>query len=286
MQKSSVNNFLVLATNTIILIVTVIFPSGSNETNVIVMAVVHALAVALPLLIASIIVFSGKLRYAAPSFKFITKEHTKRVLSLGGVFFLVQIAYMVIMSTKEFLIAKTSGNSYVVEYQAYYKLFSLGSTVFALALTPIWSVITKAKAENNYSWIEDTYKRFMLLAAAFSFGEFLIIPFMRPLINVWLGEDALPNVSALTGFLFAVLGGLMIVNSVLSSITNGLGTLNVQAVCFLIGAVAKIPLSYLFAEMVGSWNGVVISNIICVGLYCVIQPIFIKKKMRVKRKGE
>ena len=286
MQKSSINNFLVLCTNTITLIVALVYPSGSNETNVIVMAVVHALAVALPLLIASIAVFSGKLKYAVPSIKHVTKEHTKRVLSLGGVFFFIQIAYMIIMSTNEFLITKTAGNAYVVEYQAYYKLFSLGSTVFALALTPIWSVITKAKTENNNAWIWSTYKKFMLLAAVFSVGEFLIIPLMRPLINIWLGADALPNISVISGFLFAFLGCLMIVNSVLSSIANGLGTLKIQAVCFLIGAVAKIPLSYLFFELLGSWNGVVLSNIVCVGLYCVIQPIFMKKIINVNLKGE
>lgn len=286
MQKSSINNFLVLCTNTIILIVALVCPSGSNETNVIVMAIVHAVAVALPLLIVSIIIFGGKLRYAIPSLKFVTKEHTKQVLSLGGIFFLIQIAYMAIMSTNEFLITKTSGNSYVVEYQAYYKLFSLGSTVFALALTPIWSAITKAKAENNYFWIKVTYKRFMILAAIFSIGEFLIVPLMKPLINVWLGVDTLPNSSVFTGILFAVLACLMMINSVLSSITNGLGALKIQAICFLIGAIAKVPLAYLFVNIMGSWNGVVVSNIVCVGLYCIIQPLFIQKTINVKIKGE
>ncbi|MBP1573094.1 MAG: MATE family efflux transporter [Oscillospiraceae bacterium] len=277
MQKSSINNFLVLCTNTIILVVALVFPSGSNETNVIVMAVVHAVAVALPLLIASIVVFGGRLRFAIPNIKFVTKQHIKQVLSLGGMFFILQLAYMVIMSTNEFLITKTSGNAYVVEYQAYYKLFSLGSTVFALALTPIWSVITKAKAEKNYAWIEATYKRFMLLATIFAAGEFVIIPLMNPLMNIWLGEDALPSVSIFTGVLFAILGCLMIVNSVLSSITNGLGKLKIQSVCFLLGAVAKIPLSYFLVGIMNSWNGVVLSNIVCVGLYCIIQPLVIKK---------
>ena len=286
MQKSSINNLLVLCTNTMVLIVALVYPSGSNEKNVIVMAVVHAIAVALPLLIATIVVFAGKLRYAVPSIKCVTRTHTKSVLSLGGTFFLIQIAYMIIMSTNEFLITKTAGSAYVVDYQAYYKLFSLGSTVFALALTPIWSVISKAKAENNYSWIRSTYKRFMLLAVAFSIGEFLIIPLMKPLMNIWLGANTLQNISIVTGILFGVLGCLMIFNSVLSSIANGLGALKIQAVCFLVGATAKIPLSYFFVEIIGSWDGVVISNIVCVGLYCIIQPIFMNKTIKDEIEGE
>lgn len=277
MQKSSINNFLVLCTNTMVLIVALVYPSGNNDTNVIVMAIVHAIAVALPLLGATIVVFSGKLRHVVPNIKCVTKTHTKSVLSLGGTFFIIQIAYMIIMSTNEFLITKTAGSAYVVDYQAYYKLYSLGSTVFALALTPIWSVITKAKAENNYSWIRNTYKRFMLLAAVFSVGEFLIIPLMKPLMNIWLGENALQNISIVTGILFAILGCLMIFNSVLSSIANGLGALKIQTICFVVGALAKIPISYVLVKILDSWNGVIIANIICMGIYCILQPLFMKK---------
>ena len=286
LQKSSINNFLVLCTNTMILVIALIFPSGSNETNVIVMAVVHALAVALPLLLATIIIFFGKLRYAIPNIKYITKSHIKKVLSLGGTFFFIQIAYMVIMSTNEFLITQTSGNIYVVEYQAYYKLYSLGSTVFALALTPIWSVITKAKTEGNYTWIMSTYKKFMLLAIIFYAGEFLIIPIMRPLINIWIGADALPSISILTSVLFAILGCLMILNSILSSIANGMGDLKIQTICFMIGAIIKVPLSILLVELTNRWDGVIIANIICVGLYCLIQPLLIKRMIFNKEKKQ
>lgn len=279
LQKSSINNFLVLCTNIIILIATLIIPSGDNDKNVLVMSIVHAIAVAVPLIIATIIVFTGQLKYAKPKLSCITKKHTLEVLSLGGVFFLVQIAYMLIMSTNEFLITRTSGNEYVVGYQAYYKLFSLGSTIFALALTPIWSVITKAKAENNNTWIEKTYKKFMLLALIFCVGEVFIVVIMRPLMNVWLGKDNVPVINIFTGLLFAILGCEMMVNSVLSSIANGLGKLKDQAICFFIGALLKIPLSYLLVKIMNSWNGVVLANVICMGIYCVVQPITIKKIM-------
>lgn len=285
LQKSSINNFLVLCTNVIILLVAWIYPSGNNDTNVIVMAIVHAIAVALPLLIASLAVFLGKLKYAIPRICFVSKKHIKGVLSLGGAFFFVQIAYMLIMSTNEFLITKTSGSAFVVNYQAYYKLFSLGSTMFALALTPIWSVITKAKAENNYQWIYATYKRFMILAVFFCVCEFLLIAFMKIIMNIWLGQDTPADLNAFTGFLFALLGCGMVINSVLSSIANGLGELKIQAICFIIGAIAKIPLAYLLTSLLGSWNGVVISNVICIGIYCIIQPIYFRKNRMLSKRN-
>lgn len=277
LQKSSVNNFLVLCTNMMILLVVKFYPSGTNNENIVVMALFYAVAVCLPLLTSSVIVFGGKLRYAWPRLRYVSKGYIKKVLSLGGVFFFVQIAYMVIMSTNEFLITRTSGNAFNVDYQAYYKLFSLGGTVFSLTLTPIWSVITKAKTEQNIGWIKNTYKRFMFLAIFFCVGELLIIVVMKPLMHVWLGESSLSSISYVSGSLFALLGCIMIFNSVLSSVANGIGELKVQAICFGVGALLKVPLAFLFVSISDSWYGVVIANIICMGIYGCVQPFFMRK---------
>lgn len=277
LQKSSINNFLVLCTNILTLLCVKLIPSYSNDINIVVMAAVHAAAVALPLFIASVVVFAGKLKYAIPKIRYVSRPYIKKVLSLGGIFFFIQIAYMVIMSTNEFLITKTAGNAHVVEYQAYYKLFSVGSTVFALALTPIWSVVTKAQAEKNYLWIKKTYKRFMLLAALACGCECLIVALMKPLMKIWLGAEFAVNTDYWVGAIFALLGCLMILNGVLSSIANGTGKLKTQAVFFGAGAVLKIPLAYACVYLTGSWIGVVVANLISMGIYTVVQPFVFSK---------
>lgn len=283
LQKSSINNFLVLCTNVLILLATLLIPSRSNEINIIIMAIIHALAVAFPLLIATIVIFNSDLKYARPQIKNVSKKDIKDVLSLGGIFFLIQIEYMIIMSTNEFLISKTGGSKYVVDYQVYYKLFSLGSTIFALALTPLWSVITKAKAEKNYVWIKNTYKKFLLLAGVFCAGEFLLIFFMEPILVIWVGADNIPDIKLWNSIIFAILGCLMILNSVQSSIANGLGELKIQLICFTLGAILRIPLSYILVGVMGDWIGVVAANVVCMLIYCVVQPVevqlFFKKKI-------
>lgn len=277
LQKSSINNLLVLCSNTMILLFVLILPSADNNTNIIIIALVYAFAIVLPLLIATLIVFSCRLKFAIPRFCFYSRDHAKRVLSLGGRFFILQIAYMIIMSTNEFFIARFVSNSCVVSYQIYYKVFSLGSTVFALALTPIWSVVTKAKAENKLPWIYATYKKFMLLAGVFCVGEFLIIPMMKWIIRIWIGESKMLDINCLNSILFAILGCLMILNSVLSSVVNGLAELKIQGICFTVGALTKPVLSYIFVCLIGSWIGVVVANIVCMGVYCIAQPIYMKK---------
>lgn len=277
LQKSSINNFLVLCTNISILIAINVIPSGSNNRNIIVMSIVHTIAVLLPLLIASICVFSTKLRHAIPKLKYVSKEYIKKVLTLGGIFFFVQVAYMIIMSTNEYLLTLTTGNSFVVEYQAYYKIFSISSTVFALALTPVWSIITKAKAEKNKSWVIKTYKKFMLLAGLFCLFELILVIIMRPLMSIWLGKNLNFELSTITGIIFAIYGCLMVTNTTLSTFANGLSELKVQAICFGIGAIAKVPLSIFLTNVIHHWTGVIIANVICMGIYTIVEPFFVKK---------
>ncbi len=280
-QKSSINNLLSLFTSIITLLMVLILPSRDNDSNMILMAVIHSVAVALPLLVATVVVFCGRLKEISPSVKYVDRTHAQGVLSLGGKFLFAQIAYMVIMSTNELLITKLSGSQYVVEYQAYYKIFSLSSTAFALMLTPLWSAITKAIAEKQKQWVTSIYQKFMLLAGAFSVIEFLLVLFVDFIIKIWLRDDFTGSVSYVSAAMMASICCLMMFNSVLSSVSNGTGRLKAQVVCFVVGAALKVPLAILCVHLLKSWNGVLVANILCMGIYTVVQPILYKKDIIV-----
>jgi len=283
LQKSSVNNFLHLCSTVISLICVLIIPSGNNDRNVIVMATVHLLAVIIPLIVATVVAFGGKeLRNAIPSIKAFSKKHAKEVLSLGGTFLFVQLAYMVIINTNEFLITYLTSSEEVVNYQIYHKLFTLGGTVFSLALTPVWSAVTKAFTEKNFNWINSLYKKLLLISGVGVLLEFLLVPFLQIFINLWLGEDAI-KVNFSYGFAFAALGGLIILNGALSSIANGVGELKTQAIFFGIGAIAKVPLAWAFVRLMNSWIGVVLANVIALLIYCLVQPLWLKKYLDKNR---
>ncbi len=282
LQKSSVNNFLTLCSSVIILAAVSILPPGDNNQNMVLMAIINSVAVIAPLLAATVIVFCfGTLKKAVPSFKYFTFKHAKDVLSLGSIFLLVQVEYMIIMSTNEYLITLFVGNSAVVSYQIYYKLFSLGATVFSLALTPIWSAVTKAFTEKNYIWINKLYKRLVLLAALGGIAELLLVPFLQIFVNIWLGNTAI-KVNMLYGLAFAALCTFMIFNSAFSSIANGVGELKTQLIFFAFGAIIKFPLAWIMIKFSDSWISVVWANTIALGLYCIIQPIWLKNYLKKK----
>ena len=280
LQLSSVNNALSLCTSALTLVAVLLIPSGSNDRNLVVMATVHLLAVLIPLLAVGVFVFGvSRYRSIAPSLFACDGRHSKQVLSLGGSFFFVQLTFMVIMNTNEYLITLLTGNQLVVEYSIYHKLFTLGGTVVSLALTPVWSAVTWAFAEQNYAWVRALYKRLLLVGLAGTACEFFMIPLLQPGIHLWLGEKAIVVHDGYAA-IFACMGCLMIWNSLFASIANGLGQLRTQAVCYTLGAVIKLPLAYLAVKITGSWIGVTVANVAAMSLYCLAQPIVLHRTLK------
>lgn len=281
-QKSSINNFLSLCTSVITLVCLYVLPSGDNNTNIVLMAVVHLLSVLLPLFVATIIVFSKtELKNCIPRIRYFSVIHMREVLFLGGTFLFIQILYMVIMSTNEYLISFFCSSDDVVIYQLYNKPFSLCGTIFSLALTPVWSAVTKSFSEKDFKWINKLYKKLMTLSMLGIVISFAVIPFVQTFMDIWLGKDFL-IIDNWFAIAFAALSSTMILNSVLSSFANGIGKLKVQTISFMIGALVKIPVAFLLVTIMHSWIGVVWANVISMSIYCFVQPAFLKKEMNRK----
>lgn len=276
LQKSAINNFLSLLTSILTLVYVLIVSPSDITTNLIGLAIINVLAVNIPLLIATLIVFKKYLTGCSPSLKYFKIKYAQEVMSLGSIFFWVQIMYMIITATNEFLITWFSSPTNVVEYQIYNKLFTLVGVVFTLALTPIWSAVTKAFTELNFVWIKKLYNTLKIMAIIALFFEFVMILFLQLGVDLWLGKGVI-KVNYFYAIIFAIFGGLIIWNGVISSIANGCGELRTQSIYFSVGAIIKIPLAFIFVRIFDSWIGVILANIMSMSIYCIIQPFVIDK---------
>lgn len=285
MQKSALNNLLSLLTSIITFVYVLVAKSSDISTNLISLAVVNVLAVNLPLFLSTIIVFTKELRGCKPEIRYYDKNYARDVMKLGGIFFWVQIMYMVITATNEFFITWFTGPEMVVEYQIYTKLFTLIGMVFSLALTPIWSAVTKALSEHNFTWIKKLYKNLKLMALFAIICQFGMIPFLQFGINLWLGHKAI-QVNYFYAIAFAMYGSMIIWNGVISSIANGCGELKTQSIFFTIGALIKIPIAWILVGVLNSWIGVIVANILAMSLYCIIQPMWLNKFLSKKELEE
>lgn len=279
LQKSSLNNLMMLVSNIVVVFFITIFKFNTLSESLIYLSLVYVIAINLPLLISTIIIFESSLKESKPRIKYFNKKEASTVLMLGGLFFGVQVLYMILTSTNEILISWFVSSEKVVEFQVYNRIFTLISSIFTLTLIPVWSMVTKAFIESNYNWINKLFNRFIMLGVVVILLQLAIIPFMQNIIDFWLDDKSI-KVNNYYTFIFAILGSLMIWIAINSSFANGFGKLKIQLYSYTIGVIIKIPLSIFFIKIFDSWIGVVIATVISLMIYSILQPLWIKTYLR------
>lgn len=280
LQKSALNNFLALITSVTQVIIVSLLPSINTATNIKYLSMVYLITVNLPLIMATILVFRKDLLGMHPSFQYFNFKTSKDILHLGGIFFWNQIMYTALTGTNAFLISNFVGPRHVVDYQVYYRIFTLIGIVFNLALTPMWSAITKAFEESDNNWIKRYYKTLLKLSVFVFIVQILIIPFLQIMINLWLGDNSI-RVSYAYAFAFALFGSIFVLQNILSTFACGIGKLRLQAFFYTIGVIIKILVSYYITKVYPSWIVIVIADILVVFPYCIFQALDLKKRLGV-----
>lgn len=272
LQKAFIPGVLSLITNIIMLALVTVCNLRNKNDDIIKLAVYYLIAVNLPLVVATIVVFVVDLRDDYPTFRLFSMESAISILSTGTKFLWLQLMALILDNTNSYLISAFVGNSAVVEYQMYYKIFSLPGTIVALFSTVIWSIITKAKAEKNYAWLRKSFYLFMGFSIVIAAIEFLIIPLLQLIFDIWLGNGTIP-VNVNYALVFAISGSVMAYRTFLCTYSNGMCKLKSQIVWLTIGAAANIPMAYILSRVTNNMLSVIIANIICMAPYCVIESI-------------
>lgn len=282
LQEAFVPGLLNLATNLIMLIFVVFSNKIGENNNLILLAVVYLIAVNLPLVIATFWIFIFKIPNASPSIVYFRKNYAFSVLKVGSLFLWLQIIAMIVDNTNNYLIALFIGNSAVVEYQIYNKIFNIPMTLVMLLTTSLWSTITKAKAEDDWGWIQASYDKYMKIAGLISIAEFAVILPLQWIFNIWLGDKSF-SVNYYFATVFALSGSVMSLRTILANYSNGLCELKIQTIYMTIGAIINIPLAFIFSKILKNYISIVLANIVSMLPYCIAQITwcrnFFKKRL-------
>lgn len=242
LQKQWVSNLCaVLQTFSILMFVT-FFRFTSNESQIIGVSVAYLLASNLPYAFLTLILFMGKFKKYRFNLKDFSLKFSKSVLSLGGVFFLIQISMMLINSTNTFLIQQIFGSTYpgaAAEFTYYHKIFNIIIVVSQLLSGPLWVIIAKAKSENDSKYLRKISRIIIYGIVAFSLLDlvvFLCLPFI---FKIWI-SNADFTFSWMASAIFAINALIVMTVVLFSAISNGLSYLKYQVLGFLIGLILKI----------------------------------------------
>ena len=152
-----------------------------------------------------------------------------------------------------------------------------------LALTPMWSAVTKAQAEKDHLWLKKIYyltNKFTLIAIG---AEFLLIGVLQFVINIWLGDNAI-DVNYLYAVIFAFYGSVSIIQSVQQTFAYGFGIVKLQCICYTVGVIVKFSIVYYGTQIWNdAWILVVLANFIVMLPYCILQPKYIIKEINKLR---
>ncbi|MDU6365060.1 MAG: hypothetical protein E6582_16245 [Clostridium sp.] len=275
-QKSALVNLLSLISSIIILISVLCLKTTDLENSLITMSWINVIAVNLPLLVVTIIIFSTVLKKSRPSFRKYNNRYALEILKIGSVLLWLQLVFMVISSTNEFLISFFTTPYSVVEYQTYNKIFNAVSSLFTLALAPIWSAVTKAQADRDFNWIKKLSNVLFLTGTVVLLLEFAMVPFLQILIDVWLGKGTI-KVETTYAIIFVISNSIFIFHNINTSIGNGMSYFKTQIIWMTFAAIVNIPLAYLLVNITGGWIGVVLANIISLLPFEIMQPIYMRK---------
>lgn len=286
LQLAALNNFNHLITS-ILLVLFLLFanPFSTNDDNLILMGGVYAIVVNLPLIITTILIFTKSvLKDSRPSFSYITRDCSKHVFALGVSFLIVQILYMIITVTNDWFISFFFGTEYCVNYQIYYRIFSLLGTLLMLATSPIWSAVTKAVAEKRFIWLKQIQKLIYTAALVLSLIQIAVLPFLQDIVNVWLKDRAI-QIDYFSAWSFVFYSITTIWIAVQSTFVAGIGELKVQTFGYLFAVIIKIVGIVFVSQFVDKWSVVVLITALALLPYCIIQPIILNKRLKVLSAG-
>lgn len=279
MQKTVASSAIALSTQ--ILLLASLFALNRFDTNnqLKIVTIINFISINVPLLVATLIVFSSELRKARPSFRFIKKEKFKEITVVSLQYFAIQLSLLVINTSNVLIITILYSPGAVVDYQLYSKIFSLLPAVFTMITTPVWSFVAMAHTSNDIEKIRSVYFFLNIIALVMSVIGFILILIMQSVFDIWLGDSAI-KVSNLYLFVFAAQNATQLFSYSLTCVANGIGELKTQVICNSIASIVKVPLSIAVSSVYHSWIAIVVVSSVIIVPLIVIQPITIKLALR------
>jgi O-antigen/teichoic acid export membrane protein len=183
-----------------------------------------------------------------------------KLISLGFLFFIIQVSGSLSYSMDNVIIAKRFSVLSVTNYSIIQRLFSIGTIIQSIILMPLWPAYGEAKASRDYQWIWKTYNRTIYFSICLSLViTGFILFFSNFIMKIWLGKILEIPFSVLFGFsTWSILGG--VIGGVTATFLNGLSILKLQVYCAVIFSITSfiaklyLPTSYGMGIIIWSTN--------------------------------
>lgn len=210
--------------------------------------------------IASSIWLFGKLKpnlhpFIRPKF-----TEAKHVLSLGGLFFLNQIATLIIFQKDNILITHYLGPLKATPYSVTWQMFLYLNAINILIAPYLGPAFGEANAKGDTVWMRKAFGRYILSTCSVALPAVALLTwFHKPILTAWVGSTAMPTQS--TVFWLAIWTLLLSVQWPIITLLNNTGRLRLFTICYGFAAVINILISIVLIQKIGVIGGIVASVI-------------------------
>ena len=231
-------------------------------------------------LVGNIVLFRGKYRDMAPSWKSVNLTHARELMSIGLQFFVLQIAGLILFTSSNIIITQLFGPEEVTKYNIAFKYFGFPSMAFMILLTPFWS----AYARGDHAWIERSFRTLKRMLGLFTIAVAIMLVLADTAYDIWLRRHVdIPFSLSAAMALYVV---IVAWSSIFSYFINGTGKIRLQLYVVVVVSLIMIPLALLLAGFGGlRTTGVVLA--LCIVLFpgAVLWPIQARKLLSGRAQG-
>ncbi|MFZ2974188.1 MAG: oligosaccharide flippase family protein [Ferribacterium limneticum] len=200
------------------------------------------------------------------------RKHLYPLLSLGGQFFVIQLAALVIFTTDKILITQLFGPQYVARYDVVFKLFSVITLIHGLISAPLWSAYTDAYYKSDFKWMGVTLRKQLLIFVCVVAATVVLCFMAGSIIKVWVGPSVeTPFLLILSVSVFLVVS---IWNNIFAYFLNGVGEIRLQLYTAVAAMLINIPVAIILVNDFGfGVDGVVWATCLSLSIFAIVGPI-------------
>jgi len=221
-------------------------------------AIVFSISPIIVLLVFTLILYGGRFKKVSPDIRSIDIKCSSEIFSLGGNFFIIQIASLILYQMINIIISRLCGPEYVTQYNIAYKYITTAMIIVTIVVAPIWSAFTDAYVRNDTKWMKAIYRKLtkIFFIVCVCIGLLVIV---SPIVyDVWIGDKVnIPFTTTLLVGIYTIIGVYAQINS---SILNGIGKIRFQLIYSIIIMVLFIPVAYFLGFNLGI-NGILLAMI-------------------------
>lgn len=174
----------------------------------------------------------------------------KKILNLGLMFFVLQVAVVLGYTSDNIVITQVMGAAAVAAYAVPQKLFSPIAQLIGMAVMPLWPAYGEALSRGDVDWVRTTFWRSMKLVLAISVPSCALLAFTGPwILRVFFGKTMHAPMSLLIAL--AAWGVIAAISSSIAILLNGANYLKIQVIVAAIASICNLGLSILLTRRYG-----------------------------------